>query len=205
MPKGQAGGKTPGAPDRLAWSAREAAAIVGVAGADKVLVRSGFEATREVLQTREFQTARILHLSTHAIADERQPALSRIEFSRFDRTGARRDGELHYTDILSLSFRNDLVVLSTCESGAGRDAGGEGLASLAQAFQFAGVPNLLVTLWPVDSAATEELIRIFYTELAARHWTGAPEALAAAQTQMRGSDRWHDPWYWAGFRLTGRG
>ena len=59
----------------------------------------------------------------------------------------------------------DLVVLSACESGLGRDAGGEGYLGFAQALFAKGARSLVLSQWKVDDKATSLLMARFYQNL----------------------------------------
>ena len=77
------------------------------------------------------------------------------------------------------------------------------MVGLVEGFLYAGAANVMATLWPVEDQATAGLMERFYTELAA----GRPEAEALAATQraaLRNSAT-ADPFYWAGFTLSGGG
>jgi CHAT domain-containing protein len=76
-----------------------------------------------------------------------------------------------------------LVVLSTCESGLGKLASGEGLLGLQRSFQSAGARTVAASLWPVDDAATETLMVAFYTNLWEKKLSKI-EALRRAQLTM---------------------
>jgi CHAT domain-containing protein len=83
---------------------------------------------------------------------------------------------------LDLSYA-DLVMLSGCETGLGRAAGGEGLLGLQRAFQVAGARTVVASLWKVDDEATQRLMSDFYFQLWRRHLTPI-EALRQAQLHM---------------------
>jgi CHAT domain-containing protein len=93
----------------------------------------------------------------------------------------RDDGILTALEVAQLDLRAaELVVLSACETGLGRTAGGEGLLGLQRAFQVAGARTLVASLWKVDDAATSVLMEEFYTNLWQKKMTKL-EALRQAQ------------------------
>ena len=59
----------------------------------------------------------------------------------------------------------ELAVLSACETGLGRTAGGEGVLGLQRAFHQAGCRTVVASLWKVDDAATAALMTRFYDHL----------------------------------------
>jgi CHAT domain-containing protein len=103
-----------------------------------------------------------------------------------------------------MSLNADLVVLSACETGKGKMVRGEGVLGLPRAFLYAGARNVVLSLWSVSDEGTASLMKVFYRELVqGRRSPG--EALARAKEEMIGTERWHHPFYWAGFVLVGPG
>jgi CHAT domain-containing protein len=94
----------------------------------------------------------VIHLSTHATAGDNftPPA---IEF--YDET-------LYLPEIYGYNLQTDLLVLSACETGLGTLSKGEGVMSLARGFSYAGVKNLIVSLWQVNDKSTEKIMSEFY-------------------------------------------
>jgi CHAT domain-containing protein len=187
---------------RLRYTGREAEAILDLAGSEPVLAAVGFAANRELVRSGRLSRYRILHFATHGLFNDLYPELSALALSAFDPSGRPVDGPLRAYEISELELGADLVVLSACRTGLGKDAGGEGLTGLTQAFLHAGAPRLVVSLWDVDDRATGELMKRFYAALLAQDLPPA-QALRQAQLSLRQENRWRAPYYWAGFVLQG--
>ncbi|MGA8832115.1 MAG: CHAT domain-containing tetratricopeptide repeat protein, partial [Desulfomonilaceae bacterium] len=54
------------------------------------------------------------------------------------------DGFLKMSDILSLKMNADVVALTACQSGLGKELSGEGVMSMGRAFQYAGAKSVLM-------------------------------------------------------------
>jgi CHAT domain-containing protein/Flp pilus assembly protein TadD len=98
---------------------------------------------------------KIMHLATHAVADNGKENLSYIAFSP---TNDGQDHLLYTQEIYNLRLQNTgLVILSACETGAGQLVKGEGILSLSRAFSYAGCPNIITSLWKADDFSTANL------------------------------------------------
>ncbi|MFK7971142.1 MAG: CHAT domain-containing protein, partial [Bacteroidia bacterium] len=145
----------------------------------------------------------IIHLAQHAEANTEQPLASRLLFSESNETAPEKDGYLHAYEIYALNIPAQLVVLSSCESGYGPLAKGEGVMSLARAFRAAGAQSVLNTNWKVDGRVGLELMETFYSQLLEK--MPPSQALAHAQRTFLASaaPELVHPHYWAAFTLVG--
>jgi CHAT domain-containing protein/tetratricopeptide (TPR) repeat protein len=188
--------------DRLPYTRQEAESILGMVKKGMTFPAFDFDATRELFTSGRLRDFNVLHIATHSLLDSRQPELSGIVFSMIDAAGTPRDGFLRLHEIYNLDLRAGLVVLSACETGAGKEVRGEGLLGLTRAFLSAGVPQLVVSLWKVDDRSTAELMKRFYFQLLEK---GRPpaDALRQAQLSMLAEPEWSQARNWAGFVFLG--
>jgi CHAT domain-containing protein/Tfp pilus assembly protein PilF len=183
-------------------SSRKEAEIIESLWPGEVQAVFGFDARREILSDARWRNAPVLHFATHSLFDERRPELSGLAFTQVNPDGTPRlNGFLRLHEIPSLDLKADLVVLSACETGAGKDLRGEGVFGITRGFMALGVPQLVASLWKVEDRATAELMTRFYRELHDGH--RPPEALQRAQKAMLRDPEWSDPALWAGFIFLG--
>ncbi|NEU77000.1 CHAT domain-containing protein, partial [Hassallia byssoidea VB512170] len=146
---------------------------------------------------------RFLHFATHGFADPNNPELSGIVLSLVDKQGKPANkGYLRLGDIFNLNFAADLIVLSACETGLGKDVNGEGLVGLTRGLMYAGAERVAVSLWQVDDAGTAELMQEFYTEML-KQGKSPTVALRAAQLKLWENSSLQNPYYWSAFTLQG--
>lgn len=144
---------------------------------------------------------RILHLSTHGKVNINNANYSFLAF--YDpEDSVLVDSEVQYgisslflADLYNLSLNAELVVLSACETGLGDLFKGEGIASLAQGFSYAGAKSIITTLWSVNDKASAELMTSFYDHLANNR--SKHDALRLAQLEAIKQGK--EPFFWAGF------
>ncbi|WP_397363760.1 CHAT domain-containing protein [Olleya sp. R77988] len=133
---------------KLTYSVNEAESIEKETDAKFLMHQS---ATKKDALTQANQFG-VLHLSTHANSGTFTiPA--NIDFI---------DEKLYLNELYSLNLNNNLVVLSACETGIGKLQKGEGSMNLARGFQYAGVENLLFSLWKINDLSTSQLMSSFY-------------------------------------------
>ncbi|MFL6449061.1 MAG: CHAT domain-containing protein [Bryobacteraceae bacterium] len=101
-----------------------------------------------------------------------------------------------------LSLRADLVTLSACDAGSGRQEGIQGLESLVNAFQFAGARSVLASRWLADDMFTASLMTDIYGELG----RGASVADALRRAQLAALQKFGAaarPALWSAFFISG--
>lgn len=160
------------------------------------------------LELEKASASDVLHFATHALCDPEHPERSAIVLSSAAlRSGHERSTIEHNASLIreyeiqGTSIHANMAVLSACETGVGRELMGEGALSIARAFRFAGVPNVVSSLWKVDDLATKEIMVKFYEHLA--EGMGKADALAEAKRWYRRTNPNEPPSKWAAFILIG--
>lgn len=187
---------------RLRYTREEADAIYAVTPRSRALEATDFRANRATATSPDLANYRIIHFATHGLLNSQHPELSGLVFSLVDKNGNAQDGFLTLQDIYNLNLPADLVVLSACETGLGKEISGEGLIGLTRGFMYAGASRVVASLWNVSDVATADLMAEFYRSM---EKDGLPPAAAlrAAQVKMLQQKRWASPYYWAAFQLQG--
>jgi CHAT domain-containing protein len=193
------GGRIP----RLLASRDEADAIIAAAPWWSGFKAMGFDASRATAMRPDLGDYRIIHFATHGVLNDEHPELSGVVLSLFDEKGQPQEGFLRLHDIYNLKLPVDLVVLSACNTGLGKDVRGEGLIGLTRGFMYAGASSVVASLWKVDDDATAELMRLFYDNML-RDGLSPAAALRKAQVTMSQQKRWQSPYYWSGFIIQGQ-
>ncbi|HEU4712097.1 MAG TPA: CHAT domain-containing protein [Pyrinomonadaceae bacterium] len=162
----------------------------------------GFDANVQAVMDPELRRYRILHFATHGLLNNSYPELSGIVLSLVDKDGRPQDGFLRLNEIYNLDLRAQLVVLSACRTGLGKEARGEGLIGLTRGFMHAGVPRVVASLWRIDDRAAAEFMGAFYEAMFTKNLAPAA-ALRHAQIKTWQSSKSRFPQHWAAFILQG--
>jgi CHAT domain-containing protein len=186
----------------LFFAEREINSLREIATPSATFTATGVAANRKQLFSMDFSQYAILHFATHGLLDPKRPEHSGILLSMVDDHGNKDEGFITLQDVYSLRAPVDLVVLSACRTGLGKEIRGEGLVGLTRGFMYAGATTVVASLWKVDDEATAELMKLFYIEMLQNRKT-PDEALRIAQNTIRQNPRWTAPHNWAGFTLQG--
>ncbi|WP_317930333.1 CHAT domain-containing tetratricopeptide repeat protein [Halioxenophilus sp. WMMB6] len=162
----------------------------------------GAAATKSALLTSPLQNYQIIHFASHAQVNWDNPALSAIKLAPTQNDTPYGSPDLTLAEIARLNIRAQLVVLSACETAAGRQTSGEGPIGLSRAFFEAGANRVLASLWPVDDRATAKLLELFYEGLIDQRLAPS-RALRQAQQAMLQTGEFAHPYFWSGFLFIG--
>ena len=145
------------------------------------------EATRERVETASAD-ADLIHIAAHGQADPKDFKNSFLALA-----GTDDNFQWKAEDIRFLRLKAKLAVLSACQTGLGQTHEG-GLLGLFRAFQVAGVPDVVVSLWNVDDRSTAYFMVHFYDYLRSHD---PAEAVRLASLDTR--EKYPSPENWACF------
>jgi len=191
---------------RLPGTRAEATKILALVAPSQGKGALDFAASRQTVSGAELSHYRYVHFATHGFLNSVHPELSGLVLSMLDEKGNPQDGFLRAHEIFNLKLSADLVVLSACQTGLGKEVKGEGLISLTRGFMYAGAPRVVVSLWSVDDLATAELMARFYRGMLKDKLPPAAALRAAQVSLMKEHNKdhnWESPFYWAAFTLQG--
>jgi CHAT domain-containing protein/uncharacterized protein HemY len=197
--KGDASDPQLGYLERLPASRREVETITSGLPKDKILKAVDFAANVDLFRSGRLNDFRALHIATHTYYLPQHPEVSAMFFSRFDARGRARQGLLRIKDVSAMKLNSDLVVLSSCSSGLGREVRGEGVVGWPWAFLSAGASEVVMSLWNIGDKSTANFMTRFYEKMSG----GASAARALRETKIQMWREGQSPWAWGGFVAQG--
>jgi CHAT domain-containing protein/tetratricopeptide (TPR) repeat protein len=147
---------------------------------------------------------KIIHIGSHAESNNLSPELSRIIFAKnvFDKIN-EDENSLYIYEIYDCNLSSNLTILTACETGKPTYQPGEGMISLAHAFNYAGSESILTSLWKIDEKSSAEIVTLFYDQLL-KGLTKDKALQLAKLAYLKSKDgRTLSPKYWAGLILIG--
>ncbi len=186
---------------RLPYSAIEARAVTRAFDGARIIELAGFDATARRVIELPSRDLDVLHFATHAVIRKDAPEQSALFLSEYAADGSPLPSDrLTTEDITRSGLRADVVVLSGCATGDGRELRGEGVLGLTYGFLANGSNTVVASLWPVEDALTARFMEEFYT--AYRASGRAADALRIAQLRTRNKA---GPTVWSSFVVRSNG
>jgi CHAT domain-containing protein len=178
------------------------------ASRDNVFLRE--KATETAVKSTSLNQSGVVAFATHGLLSGELSGLAEpaLVMTPPDKATEFDDGLLTASEVAQLDLNADIVLLSACNTGAGKELGASGLSGLARSFIYAGARSLLVTHWSVDSRATTKLTTGMFEAMASDPSIGRAEALRQSMlSMMNDADNPHyaHPAFWAPFSLIGDG
>lgn len=146
---------------------------------------------------------KIIHIGTHAESNNISPELSRLVFAKSLDSTTTDDSYLYTYEIYNTNLSSNLAILTACETGKPTYQAGEGMISLAHAFNYAGSESILTSLWKIDEQSSATIIESFYSYI--KDGWSKDKALQQAKLDYleTAQGRTAHPQYWAGLVLIG--
>lgn len=141
----------------------------------------------------------IIYFATHSVLNDNNPDASYIAFY------PNEDYLLKAEEINKLDLsQTQLVVLTSCEAGTGKTHLSEGMLSISRAFQRAGCPAVVTSMWASNDASMTLLSTTFHKYL--RQGYNKDIALQKAKIEFINSSdgkKYNHPYFWANLILVG--
>ncbi|MEE1963982.1 CHAT domain-containing tetratricopeptide repeat protein [Allomuricauda taeanensis] len=147
---------------------------------------------------------KIIHIATHAESNNLSPELSRLVFAKnTSDLEDINDNYLYTYEIYDENLSSNLTILTACETGKPTYQPGEGMISLAHAFNYAGSESILTSLWQIDEKSSAQILASFYDYLSEGKRKDEAIRLAKLDYLSQSEGRTLHPQYWAGLILMG--
>ena len=161
----------------------------GNAGLSGIYLAKGQETETRIQETdvRE-EESKVKTIETHRHMNTQTPKYTNTNYI------------LHTSEAYHLQLNADLVVLSSCSSGVGKLARGEGMMAINRGFLYAGASNIIFTHFDVPDDSSGELVKTLFQHILKEE--SYATALRKAKIALL-SDSLKTPEDWAGYALIG--
>ncbi len=162
------------------------------------------EKASKQLFTQSAKEHKIIHIGTHAESNNVNPEMSRLVFAKnVSDAESINDNNLYTYEIYNQNLASNLAILTACETGKPTYQPGEGMISLAHAFNYAGSESILTSLWQIDEQSSTQILSYFYEYLSEGNAKDEALRLAKLTYLETAEGRTLHPQYWAGLVLMG--
>lgn len=160
----------------------------------------GNKGTKQVFLEKASKS-KMIHLATHAVASSEDPNEAFIAFYPEEDEFRMFAPELAFQNLEGV----ELVYLSACETGSGKQSSSEGLISLARSFAIAGADQLVISQWVSEDQVSGYLSLRFYHH--ADEGNTYSNSLRLAKLDLLADPKmaqFHHPFYWTNYRIIGQ-
>lgn len=162
------------------------------------------DASEKKLKSLDLMKYDIISFATHTLPAEKniENSQSGLVLSLPKQSTVVDDGILTPGEIASLNLSAKIVILSACNTAVGQYENSDSLSGLAESFIFAGAESLILSHWPVETEATNQLMQLFINNLKTKKMPRA-KAFQQAIIELKKIEQFTHPLFWAGFSYYG--
>ncbi|MBI5787518.1 MAG: tetratricopeptide repeat protein [Candidatus Schekmanbacteria bacterium] len=158
------------------------------------------EAAEELFKKQDLSQYRYIVLAVHGLLGNDLPYIQEPALALTLAGSGEDDGFLSADEILDLKLDAELVTLPACQIGKQPQNSYDGIHNLSCALIFSGCDAVLGSLWTSDNEFTTKFLLKFFEGV--KSGQSRLDALQNAKLYML-NNGYADPYYWAGFVLTG--
>jgi CHAT domain-containing protein len=159
------------------------------------------EDAKETVYKNESGKYDIIHLAMHTILNDKDPMNSTLIFSSDN--DSTEDRYLKTYEVYSIPLQAKMVVLSSCNSGAGFLYSGEGILSLARGFMYSGSESVVMAMWEIEDRSGTEIVKSFYDNLK-KGYSKSSSLQRARVRYLREADQLRShPYFWSSLVVYG--
>jgi CHAT domain-containing protein/tetratricopeptide (TPR) repeat protein len=159
------------------------------------------DAAKETIFKTESGKYDIIHLAMHTVLNDKSPMYSTLIFSPENDT--LNDRYLNTYEIYSIPLKAKMVVLSSCNSGAGLLYSGEGILSLARGFMYSGSKSVVMAMWEIEDKSGTEIVKGFYDNLK-KGYSKSSSLRKARMKYLKQADQLRShPYFWSSLVIYG--
>ena len=145
--------------------------------------------------------ANMLFIGTHGFLNDLNPTQSYLQFSNSHDSIDNNDNQLFASEIYGINLNTELAFLTACNTGIGSIRKGEGMISLAHAFNSAGCSNIIHSLWSIDENSSIEIGKVFLDKYFSSKDPSSALREAKLQYIRSNDNQLNHPFYWGGLVL----
>ncbi|MBK7712424.1 MAG: CHAT domain-containing protein [Bacteroidales bacterium] len=159
------------------------------------------EEAKEAVYKNESGKYDIIHLAMHTVLNDKDPMYSTLIFSSENDTAD--DRFLKTYEVYSIPLKAKMVVLSSCNSGAGFLSSGEGILSLARGFMYSGSESVVMAMWEIEDKSGTDIVKRFYDNLKAGYTKSAALRRARLSYLHKADQLRSHPYFWSSLVVYG--